>query len=99
MGWLECLSLSLLRHWNVGLNQSSALLQNVDDLTTLSYLHEPAVLFNVKMRYAQRIIYTYSGIVLVAVNPFEKLNIYGHEMTKGACHSLFWCQVLECIAE
>ncbi|KAJ1890982.1 Myosin type-2 heavy chain 1, partial [Kickxella alabastrina] len=34
------------------------------DLTTLSYLHEPAVLYNLKRRYEQHLIYTYSGVVL-----------------------------------
>jgi len=55
----------------------------VDDLTTLSHLHEPAVLENIRVRYAQKVIYTYSGIVLVAVNPFQKVNLYGQDMIKA----------------
>ena len=35
------------------------------------------VLYSIKRRYAQHSIYTYSGIVLIAVNPFAKLSIYG----------------------
>lgn len=46
----------------------------VDDLTTLSHLNEPSVLNSVKLRYADRIIYTFSGVVLIAVNPFEKMD-------------------------
>jgi myosin-5 len=41
------------------------------------------VLHNIKTRYAQHIIYTYSGIVLVAMNPFQKLNIYGQDMIQS----------------
>ncbi|KAJ2735646.1 Myosin type-2 heavy chain 1 [Coemansia sp. BCRC 34962] len=49
------------------------------DLTTLSYLHEPAVLYNLKRRYEQRMIYTYSGVVLVAMNPFDPVPLYSGE--------------------
>ncbi|KAI9303935.1 P-loop containing nucleoside triphosphate hydrolase protein [Cunninghamella echinulata] len=51
-------------------------LENIDDLTNLSHLNEPSVLNTIKIRYAQRNIYTYSGIVLIAANPFDRVPLY-----------------------
>jgi myosin-5 len=55
-------------------------LDGIDDLTNLSYLHEPAVLNNVRIRYMQHNIYTYSGIVLIAMNPFHRVQLYSPEL-------------------
>ncbi|ESQ53833.1 hypothetical protein EUTSA_v10024207mg [Eutrema salsugineum] len=60
----------------------------VDDMTKLTYLHEAGVLYNLQRRYALNDIYTYTGSILIAVNPFKKLpHLYnGHmmEQYKGA---------------
>lgn len=60
----------------------------VDDMTRLSYLHEPGVLQNLKSRYDMNEIYTYTGNILIAVNPFIRLpHLYDSHMMaqyKGA---------------
>lgn len=49
-----------------------------NDLTGLSYLLEPDVLHNLEVRFCKRqTIYTYCGIVLVAINPYTDLPLYG----------------------
>ncbi|CAJ2632826.1 unnamed protein product [Trifolium pratense] len=60
----------------------------VDDMTKLAYLHEPGVLNNLRSRYDINEIYTYTGSILIAVNPFIKLpHLYDSHMMaqyKGA---------------
>ena len=51
------------------------------DMTTLNYLNEPGVLWNLKVRYQQDDIYTYTGSILIAVNPFTPMpHLYGSHM-------------------
>ena len=55
-----------------------------NDLTSLSYLNEPEVLYNLQVRFLeQNLIYTYCGIVLVAINPYADLPIYGNEIIQA----------------
>ncbi|KAJ1830791.1 Myosin type-2 heavy chain 1 [Coemansia sp. RSA 2711] len=54
-------------------------LEGIDDLTSLSHLNEPAVLHNLQVRYGMHNIYTYSGIVLVAMNPFARVPLYSQD--------------------
>ncbi|XP_050398741.1 unconventional myosin-Va isoform X2 [Patella vulgata] len=55
-----------------------------NDLTSLSYLNEPEVLYNLKLRFLDsNLIYTYCGIVLVAINPYEQLDIYSNDIIQA----------------
>lgn len=49
------------------------------DMAELTYLNEPSVVNNLRMRWSVGKIYTYSGLFLVAVNPYKDLPIYGLE--------------------
>uniref|UniRef100_A0A803LYP2 Uncharacterized protein n=1 Tax=Chenopodium quinoa TaxID=63459 RepID=A0A803LYP2_CHEQI len=70
------------------LRDPDADLGGVDDMTKLTYLNEPGVLYNLERRYALDTIYTYTGSILIAVNPFTKLphlyNVHMMEQYKGA---------------
>mmetsp|Transcript_16539 Transcript_16539/g.49488 ORF Transcript_16539/g.49488 Transcript_16539/m.49488 type:complete len:1726 (-) Transcript_16539:622-5799(-) len=61
--------------------QNPGALRGVEDMTTLAYLNEPSVLNNLKARYVVDDIYTYTGSILIAVNPFARLpHLYGTHM-------------------
>jgi myosin-5 len=49
---------------------------DIDDLINLSHLHEASILHSLKFRYSNDIIYTNNGPILIAINPFKKLNCY-----------------------
>ncbi|WMV47058.1 hypothetical protein MTR67_040443 [Solanum verrucosum] len=73
---------------NVYAKDAEAPPSGVDDMTKLAYLHEPGVLHNLKARYDINEIYTYTGNILIAVNPFRRLpHLYDTHMMaqyKGA---------------
>ncbi|KZS87343.1 hypothetical protein SISNIDRAFT_303444 [Sistotremastrum niveocremeum HHB9708] len=48
----------------------------VDDIADLTYLNEASVVHNLRLRYTSGDIYTYSGLFLVAINPYTNLPIY-----------------------
>eukprot|EP00434_Breviolum_minutum_P005396 symbB.v1.2.004758.t1/scaffold242.1/size254583/5 len=56
----------------------------LDDLTQLTHLHEPAVLSSLQNRFDIDKIYTFTGPILIAVNPFKAIpGIYDEEVLKS----------------
>ena len=55
-------------------------MEAVDNLTTLPDLDEPNMLHSLCVRYTQRKIYTRTGPILVAMNPWQDLRLYGAEV-------------------
>jgi len=55
------------------------MLEKVEDLTELTFLNEPSILHVLKQRYDDSMLYTHAGPVLVAVNPFKKVDLYSKE--------------------
>uniref|UniRef100_A0A8C9TA04 Myosin, heavy chain 11b, smooth muscle n=1 Tax=Scleropages formosus TaxID=113540 RepID=A0A8C9TA04_SCLFO len=58
----------------------------VEDMAELTCLNEASVLHNLRERYYSGLIYTYSGLFCVVVNPYKMLPIYSEkiiEMYKG----------------
>lgn len=61
--------------------------ENVDDLVVLSYLHEPAILWSIYQRFRHDIIYTNTGPILLAINPFKNLSMYSMEKVAAYRHA------------
>ncbi|XP_076858229.1 myosin heavy chain, fast skeletal muscle-like [Brachyhypopomus gauderio] len=55
----------------------------MEDMAMMTHLNEPAVLFNLKERYAAWMIYTYSGLFCVTVNPYKWLPVYDAVVVAG----------------
>ncbi|XP_042305446.1 myosin-1B isoform X3 [Sceloporus undulatus] len=55
----------------------------IEDMAMMTHLHEPGVLYNLKERYAAWMIYTYSGLFCVTVNPYKWLPVYNPEVVAG----------------
>ncbi|KAI7064782.1 hypothetical protein KC352_g43231, partial [Hortaea werneckii] len=53
-----------------------------DDMAELTHLNEPSVVHNLETRYLSDLIYTYSGLFLVTVNPYTPLPIYGNDYVR-----------------
>ncbi|CAM9626880.1 unnamed protein product, partial [Discosporangium mesarthrocarpum] len=55
----------------------------VSDLIVLTHLHEPAILHTLKERYREDTIYTYTGPILLAINPFWRVPLYTNDILEA----------------
>uniref|UniRef100_A0A672PFA2 Myosin heavy chain, fast skeletal muscle-like n=1 Tax=Sinocyclocheilus grahami TaxID=75366 RepID=A0A672PFA2_SINGR len=55
----------------------------IEDMAMMTHLNEPTVLYNLKERYAAWMIYTYSGLFCVTVNPYKWLPVYDAVVVQG----------------
>ncbi|CAI5731424.1 unnamed protein product [Peronospora destructor] len=58
-------------------------LEGIEDMTALNYLHEAAILYNVKTRFLQKLPYTYTGDICIALNPYQWLPELYSEQTQS----------------
>merc|ERR1712013_684890 len=49
---------------------------NSEDMANLTYLGNACVLWNSVIRYKNQLIYTYSGLFCIAINPYKRFPIY-----------------------
>ena len=57
-----------------------SIVESMDDLIELTHLHEPAILHALRVRYEEDLIYTTTGPILIAINPFKPMNVYSEDV-------------------
>ncbi|XP_022644833.1 myosin heavy chain, muscle-like isoform X2 [Varroa destructor] len=50
--------------------------EKCEDMSNMTYLNDASVLHNLRERYYANLIYTYSGLFCVAINPYKRFPIY-----------------------
>ncbi|XP_069700195.1 myosin heavy chain, muscle isoform X2 [Periplaneta americana] len=56
--------------------------EKCEDMSNLTYLNDASVLHNLKQRYYHKLIYTYSGLFCVAINPYKRYPVYTNRCAK-----------------
>ncbi|XP_075588361.1 myosin heavy chain isoform X7 [Dermatophagoides farinae] len=56
--------------------------EKTEDMANLTYLNEASVLHNLRERYNSNIIYTYSGLFCVVINPYKRFPIYTNRVVQ-----------------
>merc|ERR1712012_1541942 len=56
--------------------------EKCEDMANLTFLNDASVFWNLKVRYKAKLIYTYSGLFCVVVNPYKRYPIYTGTVVK-----------------
>merc|ERR1712012_1110267 len=56
--------------------------EKCEDMANLTFLNDASVFYNLKVRYQAKLIYTYSGLFCVVVNPYKRFPIYTQTVVK-----------------
>merc|ERR1712012_1036149 len=56
--------------------------EKCEDMANLTFLNDASVFYNLKVRYKAKLIYTYSGLFCIVVNPYKRFPIYTGTVVK-----------------
>merc|ERR1712223_307729 len=56
--------------------------EKCEDMANLTFLNDASVFWNLKVRYVCKLIYTYSGLFCIVVNPYKRYPIYSQTVVK-----------------
>merc|ERR1719220_2688193 len=56
--------------------------EQCEDMANLTFLNDPSVFWNLKVRFVAKLIYTYSGLFCIVVNPYKRYPIYTGTVVK-----------------
>merc|ERR1711981_465871 len=56
--------------------------EKCEDMANLTFLNDASVFWNLKVRFQAKLIYTYSGLFCIVVNPYKRYPIYTNTVVK-----------------
>merc|ERR1719422_1998090 len=56
--------------------------EKCEGMANLTFLNDASVFYNLKVRYQAKLIYTYSGLFCIVVNPYKRFPIYSQTVVK-----------------
>merc|ERR1719297_154257 len=56
--------------------------EKCEDMANLTFLNDASVFWNLKVRFQAKLIYTYSGLFCIVVNPYKRFPIYSATVVK-----------------
>merc|ERR1712226_1450366 len=56
--------------------------EKIEDMANLTYLNDASVFHNLDVRFKSKLIYTYSGLFCIVVNPYKRYPIYTARVVK-----------------
>merc|ERR1719361_1792812 len=56
--------------------------EKCEDMANLTFLNDASVFWNLKVRFCAKLIYTYSGLFCIVVNPYKRFPIYTGTVVK-----------------
>merc|ERR1712242_342880 len=56
--------------------------EKCEDMANLTFLNDASVFWNLKVRFQAKLIYTYSGLICIVVNPYKRYPIYTGTVVK-----------------
>merc|ERR1719158_1308490 len=56
--------------------------EKCEDMANLTFLNDASVFYNLEVRYKAKLIYTYSGLFCIVVNPYKRYPIYTQTVVK-----------------
>ncbi|XP_078265910.1 unconventional myosin-VIIa-like [Rhinoraja longicauda] len=71
--WIDAANMHRVKHMH------PTSVREMDDMICIEDLSEAGMLRNLQIRYRKNVIYTYTGSILVALNPYQQLPIYTSE--------------------
>jgi myosin heavy subunit len=71
-----------IKYYNTYCIKNDDSIDDMDNMIDIPHLNEPSILNGIDLRYNNNKIYTYTGNILISVNPFNDLGLYSNDLIK-----------------